>query len=126
MNTKENTLLITEKRYRNIFCHEGEYYVNRFLHEIHDLAKSQLLKEMRTGIPPKIDDLLFSYQKKKQIGNEWEPRAQSFGLRFFDDGTVCCADKHKSPEAPWAPSMLKRRLYSIGVFEVCDCKLTFL
>ena len=80
---------------------------------------------MRKGIAPKIDALVFLYDKKKQVMDEWERRRQFYSLRFFDDGTVICVDNHEGPDGwnryfPRYGPNERHMLNSIGVFEVCD------
>ena len=56
---------------------------------------------------------------------EWETRNQRYVLRFFDVGIVSCVDIHEGPNARCGP-LSERRLDSIGVFEVCNCKMRLL
>ena len=82
-----------------------------------DEIKTQVLKEMRKGIPPKINACQFDYEKRNDAG--WR---QSYGLIFCEDGTVFCWDEHENPIARMydAPEALQEAEY-VGVFEVCIC-----
>ena len=82
-----------------------------------DEIKTQLLTEMRKGIPPKIDACIFDYEQSS------DDLTQEYGLRFYEDGLVFCWDRYENevfesygyydPEG-------KREAKSVGVFEVCN------
>ena len=85
-----------------------------------DVVKTQVLKEMRNGIPPKIDAWTFEYYKAGEVDCFHN---QYYSLKFFEDGTVICRDAHvkKDPYERYDSGL--RESNSVGVFEVRICKI---
>ena len=83
-----------------------------------DLVKTQVLKEMRKGVPPKIVGI-FDYYKADALECFHN---QGYQLEFFDDGTVFCWEKHQKFDPYGQDPEAVRESDSVGVFEVRVCE----
>ena len=131
---KNNTLVVSRELYKEIFYHEGEPYVSQFLHQVceailshvsiftgstvfynnyfqtHSNVRTQVLKEMRKGVAPKLDAGKYGHY---EVNKHAYGRQENYVLTFYEDGTVHCLDGFFYDDERHAD------VNSVGIFEVC-------